>query len=241
MKLAIMQPYFFPYIGYWQLIHATDCFILLDDVQYMRHSWINRNRVLKPDKDWQYIMVPLKKHSMTSAIRDVRACENEEWRQRILRQIDHYRNKTQHFTSVHELIQDALFDMSDDRIAHINAAVIRHLCRNLRLNTEILLSSEIGFDYEGVSNPDEWALHITQQMGATQYINPIGGVALFDPRKFTTFGAKIQFLKSRPITYYQRQKEFEPALSIIDVLMFNGLEGTRRLLENYDIKTAVNK
>lgn len=240
MKVAIMQPYFFPYIGYWQLIHAADCFILLDDVQYIRHGWINRNRILKPSEGWQYMIVPLEKHTMTAAIRDVRTRENENWRQRILGQIDHYRKKARHFVPVRDLVLAALFDTDDNRIAQVNLAIVRRLCRELGLEREILLSSEMKFDYRDVGDAGEWALRITQQMGAAQYINPVDGAALFDPEKFLANNAKIQFLQCRSIVYPQRRDVFEPALSIIDVLMFNGLEGTCRLLEEYDIVEAAN-
>lgn len=240
MRLGIMQPYFFPYIGYWQLIHAVDCFVLLDDVQYMRHGWVNRNRILKPSEGWQYVIVPLEKHAMTAAIREIRARDNEDWRQRILGQVDHYKKKTRHFVQARELIQAAIFETDDKRIAHINLAIVRCLCRELGLKREILLSSEMGFDYRDVGDAGEWALSITKQIGASQYINPVGGAALFDPEKFVACDAEIKFIQYRPVVYPQRRVAFEPALSIIDVLMFNGLEGTHRLLEEYEIGVALN-
>ena len=238
MKLGIMQPYFFPYLGYWQLIHAADRFVLLDDVQYMRHGWINRNRILKHDEGWQYVIVPLEKHAMTAMIREVRAREGEDWRRRILAQIDHYRKRTRHFPFVRELVRAALSDTQDSPIAHINRSVIRCLCRALGLEREILLSSEMDLDYREVGDAGEWALRITQQMRAGCYINPVAGATLFDPQKFAASGAEIRFLKCRSVAYPQGREGFEPALSIIDVLMFNGLEGTARLLEAYDLLDA---
>ena len=240
MKIAIMQPYFFPYIGYWQLIHAVDCFVLLDDVQYMRHGWINRNRILKPENSWQYVIVPLEKHSMTAAIRDIRVHNDERWQQRILGQIDHYRKKTRHFLAIRDLIRAALFDTSDHRIAHINFSIIRRICLEFGLKQKILLSSEMGFDYTKIHDAGEWALHIAQQMRATQYINPVSGAELFSSVKFMACCVEIRFLQSRPITYSQQREYFEPALSIIDVLMFNGLDGTHRFLEEYDIVEVPN-
>ncbi len=238
MKLAIMQPYYFPYIGYWQLIHAADSFVLLDDVQYMRHGWINRNRILKPNGGWQYVIVPLERHAMTSAIREIRTNNSSDWRQRVLRQIDHYKKATRHFIQMRELIQTALYSTNDSRIAHVNLAIIRFLCRELGLERKILLSSEMGFEYRDVGDAGEWALRIAQQMRASQYINPVGGAGLFDPEKFIACGTEIAFLSVAPISYSQRREDFEPALSIIDVLMFNGLDGTRRLLEKYKIGVA---
>ncbi|MGC7846714.1 WbqC family protein [Desulforudis sp. 1088] len=91
MRAAVMQPYFSPYIGYWQLIHAVDTFVLFDDVQYIRHGWINRNRILKPGGGWQYI-IALKKHSKNDLIRNIQAHPTLEWKARILRQLEHYKN-----------------------------------------------------------------------------------------------------------------------------------------------------
>jgi hypothetical protein len=240
MKLGIMQPYFFPYMGYWQLIHAVDCFVLLDDVQYIRHGWINRNRILKPGDGWQYAIVPLEKHPMTAMIREVRARNNDDWRHRILRQIAHYKKKTQHFEEVNKLIHTALFDTNDTRIAYINLAIILRLCHVLGLERKVVLSSDLGFDYKDVSHAGEWALRITEQMAASQYINPIGGATLFDRDQFVASGAEIRFLQSRPIVYSQRRDTFETSLSIIDVLMFNGVQGTSRLLEEYDVVEGNN-
>lgn len=235
MRLGIMQPYFFPYIGYWQLIQAVDCFVLLDDVQYMRHGWINRNRILKPGEGWQYVIVPLAKHAMTSAIREVRVRNGEDWRQRIIGQIDHYKRKAPYFSEMNELIQQLLGAADDDRISHINYSVVKGLCCALGLQRQILLSSEMSLDYRAVGDAGEWALRITEQLGAAQYINPVGGAELFDPAKFAAINAEIEFLKSRPIQYPQRRPVFDPWLSIIDVLMFNGLDGTRRLLDAYEL------
>lgn len=237
-----MQPYFLPYIGYWQLIHAVDTFVLLDDVQFIRHGWINRNRILSPSPDngngWRYIIVPLSKHSSRSLIREVSAISSEDWRLRILKQLEHYKAKTRYFPEINELLREALYESRDDRIAHINFAIIRHLCKSLRLDREILLSSELAFDYSDVGDPGDWALSITRQLGADIYINPIGGISLFNPAKFANINSEIHFLQCRSPNYSQRRDSFEPALSIVDVMMFNGLQGTRQNLEVYDIFSA---
>ena len=242
MKLAIMQPYFFPYIGYWQLIHASNRFLLLDDVQYMRHGWINRNRILKPDNSsnegWQYIIAPLVRHSATDAIRELSVCDLKDWRKRILAQIDHYKKKAPYYVTTRELVKSALYETADKRIAYINFAIIRYLSRELELECEILLSSELSLDYSKVSDAGEWALEIAGQMGAFSYINPISGAELFDESKFSEIQVEVQFLQSKNICYPQYREKFEPALSIIDVLMFNGVENTRRYLQEYALHSS---
>jgi len=237
MKVAIMQPYFFPYIGYWQLIHAADRFVLFDDAQYMRHGWVNRNRILKPGGSWQYILVPLKKHEVTDSIKNVEAHPEKEWKELILAQLAHYKKKARYFDEANELVREILFSNNEQSIAAINFAIIKKLSAYLDLNKEIIQSSEQNFDYADVGDAGEWALRISEQMGASEYINPAAGAELFDREKFSSSNIKLSFLKSREIVYSQRG-DFEPALSIIDVLMFNGVEGTKELLKHYEIESA---
>ena len=97
MKLGIMQPYFFPYIGYFSLIKHTDDFILLDTVQFIRHGWIERNRILKPSDGWQYIMVPLKKHSRETLIKNIEINNEQQWKEKILAQLQHYKKQAPYF------------------------------------------------------------------------------------------------------------------------------------------------
>lgn len=237
MKLAIMQPYFFPYIGYWQLIHAADCFVLFDDAQYMRHGWINRNRILRPGGGWQYILVPLKKHTVAESIKNVQVHPDKKWKELIIGQLAHYKKKARYFDEANEMVRDSLFSNNEQGIAAINFAIIKKLCAWLGIEKEIIVSSEQNFDYAHVGDAGEWALRIAEQMGASEYINPISGAALFNREKFSASNIMLSFLKPQEIVYSQRGV-FEPSLSIIDVLMFNGIEGTKGLLKNYSIEMS---
>lgn len=237
MKLSIMQPYFFPYIGYWQLIHAADCFVLFDDAQYMRHGWVNRNRILKPGGGWQYILVPLKKHAMTESIKNVQAHADKKWKELIIGQLAHYKKKTRYFDETNEVVREIFFSNNEQRIAAINFYTIKKLCAYLDLKKDLIVSSEQSFDYADVGNAGEWALRIAEQMGAAEYINPAAGAELFNREKFSSSNIKLSFLKPQEIVYSQRGN-FEPALSIIDVLMFNGIEGTKELLRKYSIEMS---
>lgn len=237
MKLAIMQPYFFPYIGYWQLIHAADKFVLFDDAQYMRHGWVNRNRILKPNGGWQYITVPLKKHSVTELIKNVQVQPQDEWSKLIIRQIAHYKKKARYFDETSELINNILQNQVGLSIAEINFYSIKKICEHLDIKKEIIVSSEQNFDYSNIVDAGEWALRIAEQMGVDEYINPAAGDELFNRDKFSLSNIKLSFLKPQEIEYSQRGI-FEPSLSIIDVLMFNGIDGTKKLLENYAIKSS---
>jgi hypothetical protein len=238
MIVAIMQPYFFPYLGYWQLIQAVDSFILFDDAQYMRHGWINRNRILKPGLGWQYIIAPLEKHHRQAVISDVQVKRGTEWKDRILRQLEHYKKKSSYFDETMDIVNKALYAAGDDlRVSAINMGIIRTICVHLSIDTRISLSSEYKFDYSQVSDPGEWALHMCLQTKADEYVNPISGSSLFDPSKFSAAGIRLSFLESMTHAYSQKRPH-ESGLSVIDSLMFNGVEGTRMLLDQYVLKTA---
>jgi hypothetical protein len=237
VKLAIMQPYFFPYIGYWQLLRAVDTFILFDDVQYMRPGWINRNRILKPAEGWQYIVVPLQAHSHKELIRNILAHDRQNWKEQIIAQLAHYKRKAPYFSVVLELIKATLYSVTDHRMAYINFAVINNINRALDIKTKVLLSSECNFNYTDVKAAGDWALQISQQMHAQQYINPISGASLYNIGEFRRSGIQLTLLAPNAIKYPQAG-QFEPSLSIIDVLMFNGIENTKLLLNEFSLREA---
>lgn len=236
MKLAIMQPYFFPYIGYWQLIHESDVFILLDDVQFMRHGWIERNRILNPNGGWQYIAIPLEKHTSRELIRNVVARGNGDWKLKLLGQLTHYRRVAPYYAAVRDAVLEVVEPVQDNSVCRINGAILRGLCKVLDVRTKFLTASECGFDYSEISLPGEWALRISQQMGAHEYINPANGEELFDANQFEASGIKLKFLKPDSLVY-PRNGAFIPSLSIIDVLMFNGVEATKALLCRYTLES----
>ena len=236
-RAAVMQPYFFPYIGYWQLIHAVQIFVLFDDVQYIRHGWINRNRVLKHGGGWQYLTVPLKKHAKNELIKNVFAHDEIDWKVQILRQLAHYnyKNKAPFYSETVELLNRAFSKITNGNITRINEVIIKEICRHLNIKTQIMVSSEQNFNYGNVQDAGEWALRIAEQMNAQEYINPISGANIFDLDKFKAIKIKLSFLRSDEIRYAQGPV-FEPSLSIVDVLMFNGQAGTQSLLKNYSIE-----
>lgn len=229
MKLGIMQPYFFPYIGYFQLIQAVDRFILFDDVQYIRHGWINRNRMLKPGEGVQYIVAPLQKHHQKEEIKSIRLQEGEDWKSKLLRQLHHYKKPAKHYTQTMALLE-ACMAVTEVNITRFNAKCLQLVHEHLGLSFTIEISSEMNFDYSNVNDAGEWALRIAEQTKASEYINPAGGSELFDAAKFNRVAIKLSFISPNIVPYDQRRGTFEPALSIIDVLMFNGVDATRKMI-----------
>ena len=234
MKVAIMQPYFFPYIGYFQLIHAVDTFILFDDVQYIRHGWINRNRILKPELGHQYIIAPLAKHQQKSLIKEISVLEGVAWKEKILRQIEHYKKKAPFYNQVKNLLEDC-FDFNEQTITAINAHYLKKVCSYIDIDTPLQISSGLKLDYDAVREKGDWALEISSQMKAEEYINPIGGEELFDKEGFIERQIKLSFLQTISIQYDQGRL-FETNLSIIDVMMFNSPDQIRSMLNDFELK-----
>lgn len=234
MKAAIMQPYFYPYIGYFQLIHAADRFILFDDVQYIRHGWINRNRILKPGEGFQYIIMPLAAHTRDTLIRDIQPADADNNKDKILRQLEHYKKTAPCYKAVRALIGDC-FSTHQDTIAGMNGHCLKTTCDYIGLDFKIERSSQMNFDYSQVQDAGEWALKMSEQLQATTYINPPGGKALFNNSKFEASNIQLRFLQPGIKTYSQRRAHFEPALSIIDVMMFNEPAAIKDLLNDYQL------
>lgn len=237
--LAIMQPYFFPYLGYWQLIAASDIFVLNDDVQYIRHGWINRNQILRPDNGWTYMVVPLHRSACDTRIRDMRIDDSQPWRERIRGQLAAAYRKAPHFRLVMELVDTAL-DTRTSHIADLNAAIIGLVCHELGLSARLRVQSSGGFDYTNIREAGDWSLEVGHQIGARTYINPIGGAALYRADRFQACNMELNFLKMDERVYDQQRADFESSLSIIDVLMFTGIDGVKERLKACQIIQAQN-
>jgi len=235
MKLGIMQPYFVPFLGYLSLIKQTDRFILFDSVQFMRHGWIERNRILKPDAGWQYIQVPLKKHSRDTIIKNIEINREQDWRDKIFRQLTHYKKKSPFYNETINVL-DRAFNIETDSIVNLNENILKVICEYIGIDADIRIFSEMNIDIKDANAPDEWALNICNALGdADEYWNPEGGIEFFDKRKYVNAGIDIKFLKMNLSRYPQRRHEFEAGLSIIDVLMFNDPEKINTMLDDYEL------
>jgi len=220
MKLGIMQPYFFPYLGYFDLINRTDRWIVFDTAQYIRHGWVNRNRILHSDSGWQYILVPLKKHSRETAIKDIEIAANIDWKNRILAQLLRYKKKAHYYKETIDLVEESL-DEKESHISHLNVRVMKSVCRRLGIDFNFDIFSEMDLDLGPVDGPGDWALRISEAMGAKEYLNPPTGADIFDPGKFAASGITLKIQEFRNKEYECRGWDFVPGLSIIDVLMWN--------------------
>ena len=228
MKLAIMQPYFLPYIGYFQLMKAADTFVIYDDVTYIKQGWINRNRILLNKKDFM-ISLEIRGASSFKKINTVEVGNN---RAKLLKTIIQAYKKAPFFEEHKQLIF-SLFQSEETNLAKYISFIFSTLNEYLDINTSILISSEIAKDNS--LKGQEKVIEICKSLKANTYINSIGGKELYSKQDFLVANIELQFIKPLNINYPQFGNEFIPWLSIIDVLMFNNKAQLINLLKMYEL------
>lgn len=219
MRLGIMQPYFLPYIGYFQLLASVDQFILYDNIKYTKKSWINRNRMLLNGADAMFSL-PLKKGSDSLDIVE-RELALEFDRSKLLNQFRGAYGRAPQFELTYPVLEQIIQHDEANLFRYIQHSIVQ-LCEHLNINTEVRISSEISIDHE-LKSQDK-VLALCGAARADTYINTIGGIELYDKNDFRIKGIDLQFIKARSFKYTQFQSEFVPWLSIVDVLMFNPIE-----------------
>lgn len=226
-KLAIMQPYFLPYIGYFQLMQAVDEFVVYDNIEFSKKGWINRNRILVNGKD-DYITLPLKKDSDFLDICERRLADTwpQDGKKMLNRLSGSYRKAPQY---------NAVFPIAEKIILSPEANLFQFLLHSLQtirdylgISTPIIVASTIPADHS--LKAEHRVVSICKAREATTYINPIGGVELYDKQFFGDQGLELRFLKANAIQYKQFDNEFVPWLSILDVMMFNSIEDIQNWL-----------
>ena len=232
MKIGIMQPYFFPYIGYFSLIDYTDHFVFFDTPQYIQRGWVNRNRLINPKEGFNYMTVPIRKAPQETPINKIYIDNSKPWREKIYGQLTVYKKRAPYYDKVIELLHQIL-DEQYTLISKLNIESIKNVCNYMGIKTTFETFSEMDLDIDEVTAPDEWALNITQKLGYDTYVNPIGGMDFFDRNKYIKQNVKISFMQSNLKPYMQRIGRYEGGLSIIDVMMFNSRDEIKDLLKDF--------
>lgn len=229
MKLGIMQPYFFPYIGYFQLMSAVDEFVVYDNIQYSKKGWINRNRILVGGKDVM-IILPLKKGSDYADVKDRTLADS--WpreRTKLLNRIRESYRKAPHFGSAFPVVEQAVQHKEENLFAFIVHSL--NLVRAyLDIQTPLIVSSTIPIDH--ALKAEKKVMAICKTRHTDTYINPIGGLELYDRASFKQQGIELRFIKTSDFQYPQFGNDFIPFLSIIDVMMFNSRENIQTMLHS---------
>lgn len=225
MRLALMQPYFLPYVGYFQLIGAVDEFIVYDNIKYTKKGWINRNRMLRNGADVMFSL-PLKSASDTLDVVERELSDTFE-REKLLAQFEGAYRKAPHFAQTFTLLQRIVNFPETNLFRYIHHSLVE-VCSHLGLTTKMTVSSTIPVD-RNLKNQD-MVLAYCQARSATMYVNAIGGTALYTKAAFQERGLDLRFIKSKPLEYPQLGAPFVPWLSILDVMMFNPVETIRQYL-----------
>lgn len=223
-----MQPYLFPYLGYWQMLAAVDIFVVFDDVNYIKKGYINRNSILLAGQVHKFTL-ELHKASINKLINEITITgENAK----LVKTFKEAYSKAPFFTEVMPILEDILL-FQESRLHIFITNSLRKICEYLEIKTKVCLSSEISKE-EGLKGEDK-ILAIVKSLNGKQYINAIGGLDLYDKEKFLTEGIALSFIKMDEIKYRQFNENFIPFLSIVDVLMFNSVEKIKIFLNNYSL------
>lgn len=234
MRVGIMQPYFFPYIGYFALVNYVDEFIFFDTPQYINHGWVNRNRILRQNGVPGYVTVPIQKASQNTSIKDIKISNSSDWKNKIFGQITVYKKKAPYYKEI-LLVLHSILDKEYEYLADLNIESIKTVCTYIGIEKNLKIFSQMGIGITSVNHPDEWALKITKAIDGKIYVNPPGGQSFFDKEKYNRNNIELEFLQSNLPAYIQKIGHFEAGLSIIDVMMFCSPKEVRDMLDNFQV------
>lgn len=233
MRLAVMQPYLFPYLGYYQLVHAVDRFIFYDDVNFIKRGWIHRNQVLV-NRQAHRFSVPMDRASQHQRIDEVRLHPTEypTWRQKFLKTLQQSYRRAPCFAPIYELV-DRVLSPEPVSIASLAAESVTAVCDYLEITRDFVRASALSYDT--TRRGAERILALCAQSGADAYVNPPGGQDLYRAEDFTKRGLSLRFIRPEPVAYEQFGAPFVPNLSVIDVLMFNSPDQIQAMLPRYTL------
>lgn len=230
MKTAIMQPYLFPYIGYFQLIESVDLFVSCDNMQYTKKGWINRNRFLNNGRE-DFFTLPVEAAPQKTDIKEV-TISSQFAAHKLITLLERNYHKSCCFSENFPLIAEIL-SFKERNLYEFLIHSLQRTCAFLGLKRRFLRTSEVPIDHR--LRKEEKVISICQSLGSQIYINSPGGRALYSKENFNRHAISLRFLTPRPFEYTQTQHPFVPWLSIIDVLMFNSVETIRKQLSDYEI------
>jgi hypothetical protein len=231
MKVAIMQPYFFPYIGYWQLINTVDKFVIYDNIKYTKKGWINRNQILV-NNDAKMFTVPIQKDSDFLDVNQ--RFISDSWdKSKMLNLIKSSYSKSPQYKKVIPLIEKCLL-VEEENLFNFLYVNLTNILDFLEIKTDIIISSTLDIDHNLKSQ--DRVIATCKKLGATQYINPQGGINLYNKLDFEKNRIDLKFLFSDQIVYKQYSDRFLPWLSIIDILMFNDITTIKNFLQQFTLQ-----
>lgn len=233
-QIAVMQPYFFPYIGYWQLMNEADTFVIYDDVNFIKKGWINRNRILI-NKEVHFINLPCKGISQNKLIKEIQIMTDEKAAGKLLRTLELAYKRAPYFHDAMPVIEEVLKNQNPNLAEYLQHQ-LSIVADYLKIRTEFAVSSQI--EKNPLLKAEDKVIEICEKVGGTAYINPICGAHLYTKEKFKTHGLDLRFLELPHIQYRQYAKNYMENLSIIDVMMFNEPDRIREFLAGASVINA---
>lgn len=227
-----MQPYIFPYLGYFQLIKAVDKFVFYDDVNFIKRGWINRNQILVNNQA-NLFSIPLIKASQNKLINEIKLAINEKWLKQFFNTIAYNYKKAPYYNQITNIIEDTLHN-NNETIADLTINSIKSVSNYLELKTVFETSSSKYAATKGLEKADR-LIEICKLNQAKTYINPIGGKELYQKETFKEQNIDLLFIENKLTPYPQFNNDFVAGLSIIDVLMFNTKEDVKKMLNRYSL------
>ena len=231
MRLGIMQPYFFPYIGYWQLMNAVDKYVIADDLNFIKGGWINRNRILVHGEA-KMLSLPLQGASHNKLINAIAVTGDAATKNNLLKTIEINYRKAPYFSAAFPVVE-RIIAQEEKNLAKYLEYAIREICQYLAINTDLIVLSSIN-NKKDLKRQDK-VIDICKILGSADYWNAIGGQEIYSYKDFASEGIVLKFLQTADVKYKQYSNEFVPDLSIVDVMMFNSLEDIKKILEQYEL------
>lgn len=233
MRLGIMQPYFFPNLAHFALIASVDKWVVFDVTQYTPRSWMNRNRVLHPESDWQYITANLKRSS-TAITTQQAVVENLTKTQQLVNgKLSHYRKFAPFYDDVIVLVNEVFSQANSDSLVDLNVSTLERVCEYIEIPFNFKICSKLNLNFDDDLDAGQWAPAICEQLNANEYLNPIGGASLFAVSEFKQRGIDLYFADFSEFSYSTRHYDYQPHLSILDVLMWNSPQQVRDALSTH--------
>lgn len=224
MKIGVMQPYFFPYLGHFALIASVDEWVVFDVTQYTPKTWMNRNRILHPKEGWQYVTVPLANSSISIKTFEAKVLNLADTKQSIIGKLSHYKKHAPYFYAVNKIVRQAFDTAVDDSLVSVNVSALISVCEYLGIPFSYKIASQLIQEYPKNLSAGEWAPFICKTIGATEYFNPMSGRSLFEPSVFEEMKVSLNFSEFSEFKYITAPYQYEPHLSILDVMMWNSPE-----------------
>lgn len=238
MRIGIMQPYFFPYLGHFALIKHVDAWVVFDTAQFRPRSYMVRNAIPKPNGGTQRVGISVDKGSIHQSVGQTYLKSPEKDKVSLLGSLSHYKGKTRNYEQVSQLVSRCFDGAGATSLAEFNYQSLRETAEFLGITVDWLFASDIDIDHARVQGPGDWAPLIAEALGATSYLNPIGGRHLFNAETFQTLGIELRFLEFIEQPYQPKGCSYVPNMSILDPLMWLSADEIRDMLDSVSIEEA---